>query len=379
MEVELTSLFIQLKLLRENIVKLGPSRRQGDNFNKKISDAKALYDKFKRIISSSSKFSEELIQLIVKIENLYVNTIKFEDIGKVKLEMAAERFSLKTAVSLLPKMNGNEQVTQDLIDAIGLYSSMLEEADNTLLVKFVLTTRLTQGARIRLSSNYATVDCLLADMRKHLITVESDVAVQTKLARARQNNKSVAEFGAEIEKLMVNLTISQAGESSEAYKILQPLNERYAIRKFADGLRNQRLTTVIAARNLTCLKDAIRVAEDEDCASSSQVLTYQRWPARRGFSSGIRNCGNSHRRQIVENRHAQHGTAVERTRKNVKVWHSNGMRGRSDNARRGRQTQQGQRRVACFDYARGDADSGAVSMTRNDEGGQLSETRFFRA
>lgn len=378
MEVELTSLFIQLKLLRESIVKLGPSRRKGGNFDKKINDAKALHDKFKSIVSRSSKFSEELTQLIVKIEKLYVETIKFEDVAKIEQEMAAERFCLRTAVSLLPKMSGDEQVTQDLIDAIGLYSSMLEGADNSLLIKFVLTTRLTQGARIRLSSNYATIDSLLADMRKHLLTVESDVAVQAKLSRARQNNKSVADFGAEIGKLMVNLTISQAGESSEAYKILRPLNEKYAIRKFADGLRNQRLATVITARNLTCLKDAIRVAEDEDCASSAQVMTYQRWPARGGFSTSNRNRGSNYRRHTVENRHARHETAVGRTRKNVSVWHNGGMRGRSNNVRRERHTQQGRGRVACFEHARGDADSGAVSMSRSVEGGQLSETQFFR-
>lgn len=373
MEVELTSLFVQLKLLRESIVKLGPSRRKGRNFDTKISEVKALYRKFKCIVSESSKFSEELAQLICKIEALYVDTVKFESGTETEQNMAAEKFSLRTAVSLLPKMSGDELVTQDLIDAIGLYSSMLVEADNALLIKFVLTTRLTQGARIRLSSSYATVDCLLADMKKHLLTVESDVAVQAKLARARQNDRSVADFGAEIEKLMVNLTISQAGESSEAYEILRPLNEKYAIRKFADGLRNQRLGTIITARNLTCLKDAIRVAEDEGCASSAQVMAYQRWPARGGFDN--RGRGNGYRRSTVGNGYAQHKAAVERTRKNVTVWHNRGMRGRSNNAHRGHSTQQGRRRVACFEHARSDADSGETSMSRRNEGAQL---QFFR-
>lgn len=90
---------------------------------------------------------------------------------------------------------------------------MLGEQDSGLLIKFVQTTRLTQGAKIRLSADYATVDSFLEDMKKHLLTVKSDVAVQAKLARARQDNKSIAEFGADIEKLMVDLTISQAGDT----------------------------------------------------------------------------------------------------------------------------------------------------------------------
>lgn len=372
MEVELTTLFLQLKLLREAIVKLGPSRRQGQNFDKKIGEAKALYSKFKCIIEGTSKekCSEELVQLVSNIESLYKNTIKFESEVSNEQKMAAEKFSLKTAVSLLPKMNGDEQVTQDLIDAIGLYSSMLEGTDSVLLIKFVLTTRLTQGARIRLSPTYASVDSLLADMKKHLLTVKSDVAIQAKLTRTRQDNKSIADFGAEIERLMTDLTISQAGEDSEAYKILQPFNEKYAIRKFADGLRNQRLGTIITARNLTSLKDAIRVAEDENCASSSQVMTYQRWPSRSSFSTFNRGRGDSVRRHSVRNSYTQS------TRKNVNMGHNGGMRGRSNNAYRGRQTQQGRRRVAYFSHVRSDNDS--LSMSRSSEGGQLNETQFFR-
>lgn len=373
MEVELTTLFLQLKLLREAIVKLGPSRRRGQNFDKKISEAKILYGKFKCIIAKAStgKFSEELVQLVSNIENLYKDTIKFESKVSNEQNMATEKFSLKTAVSLLPKMNGDEQVTQDLIEAIGLYSSMLEGADSVLLIKFVLTTRLTQGARIRLSPSYVSVDSLLADMKKHLLTTQSDVAIQAKLTRARQDNKSIADFGAEIERLMTNLTISQAGENLEAYKILQPFNEKYAIRKFADGLRNQRLSTIITARNLTSLKDAIRVAEDENCASSSQVMTYQRWPSRNSFSTFNRGRGNSFGRHAVRNSYTQ------RTHKNVNVRHNSGMRGRSNNAYRGRRTQQGRERVACLEHTRHDADTAAVSMSGCDDSKQ-DRNQFFR-
>ncbi|KAG7295451.1 hypothetical protein JYU34_021634 [Plutella xylostella] len=41
-----------------------------------------------------------------------------------------------------------------------------------------------------------------------------------------------------------------------------------AIKKFADGLRNRRLSTIIAARNFSSLKDAIQAAIDEEVTSS---------------------------------------------------------------------------------------------------------------
>ncbi|XP_053620511.1 uncharacterized protein LOC128681024 [Plodia interpunctella] len=379
MEIELTSIYVQLKVIRESIVKLGPSRRTGSNFDSKLSQAKALYDKFKNVVSGVSKFSDELTLLISRIEDLYVKTIKFERETEVPAKMESrnlEKFSLKTAVSLLPKMNGDETVTQDLIEAISLYSSMLEGLDNDLLIKFVLTTRLTQGARMRLASQYATVDSLLADMKKHLLTAKSDVAIQAKLARTRQDNKSIADFGAEIERLMVDLTISQAGDSQEAYRVLRPLNEKYAVKKFSDGLRNQRLGTIITARNLTLLKDAIRVAEDENGTSSGQVMTFQRQYRPHNFSSSNRGRGNTYTR----NNHAQQKTAVERTfqrSKNANVGFSNGAQGRDvrNATYRGRRGQQNRRNVACFDHTSDGHDSGTMSKPKYCES---SRSQFFR-
>lgn len=364
MEVELTSVLVQLKVLREYIVKLGPSRRKGSNFELKISEAKALYNQFKLIIANAHKFSEELAQLITKIEELYKNIIAFD----IPVEMASEKFSLKTAVSLLPKMNGDEQVTLDLIDAIQLYDSMLGKSDSELLIKFVLTTRLNQGAKMRLASSYSAVDILIADMKKYLLTTKSDVAIQAKLARVRQNDKSITEFGAEIEKLMIDLTIAQAGENQEAYKILAPLNEKLAVKKFADGLRNQRLSTIVTARDLTSLKDAIRVAEDENCASSgSQCMTFQR------HYKPFKHFRNNRYSHI----NSQNKTAVNRTfrqDKNANAMHSGNMRGRAikNNAYRGARSQQNRRHVAYIQQTSDDRDLDVMSSSQSGEG------QFFR-
>ncbi|KAJ3659967.1 hypothetical protein Zmor_011628 [Zophobas morio] len=119
-------------------------------------------------------------------------------------------FDLKTAVSLLPVMNDDEAVTMQLIDAIELYDTMLESTGKPSLINFVLKTRLSVGAKLRLKSNYDSVALLISDMKTHLITRKSDTALQTKLMRATQGNKSVSDFGKEIEEIFVNLTISQA-------------------------------------------------------------------------------------------------------------------------------------------------------------------------
>ncbi|RVE41269.1 hypothetical protein evm_014081 [Chilo suppressalis] len=158
----------------------------------------------------------------------------------------------------LPKMNGNESTTQESIDSIDLYDSMLD-GDRKPLIDFVLKTRLSSNAKMRLNPIYIDVKSLLSDMRTHLLTRKSDTALQSRLQNVSQGNKSNKAFADEIEQLFVDLTISQTNGNEEAYKILRPINEKNAKKRFADGLQSQRLSTVISARFFSSLKDAIRL------------------------------------------------------------------------------------------------------------------------
>lgn len=160
-----------------------------------------------------------------------------------------EKFELKTAVSLLPIMTDDENVIKQLISNIEMYESMIDDNSKKLLIQFVLKSKLSESAKLRMSSNYSSVTELITDMRNILLPKKSDTAIQSQLQCIRQDNKSIEEFGKQIEQLFVDLTISQANGNSSSYKILKPINERIAIKRFSDGLRNSRLSTIIAARN----------------------------------------------------------------------------------------------------------------------------------
>lgn len=121
-----------------------------------------------------------------------------------------ERFDLKTASSLLPVMNDSETVTSQLIDAVELYSSMLDEVSQGFLINYILKTRLSPSAKLRLNLTYTTVDNLIADMKLHLLTKKSAASLSIQLHKTKQNDKSIEAYGKQIEELMVNLTISQA-------------------------------------------------------------------------------------------------------------------------------------------------------------------------
>ncbi|KAI5634681.1 hypothetical protein NE865_12589 [Phthorimaea operculella] len=180
-----------------------------------------------------------------------------------------DKFDLKVALGLLPSMTDSEENTKTLIDAIEYYSSTLDDATQPNLISFVLKTRLSQSAKLKLENTYGTVKDLTKDMRKHLLPQKSATAIQAKMHSLRQNEKSVEEFGKELSEIFVDLTISQADGDASAYKILRPLNEKTAIKRFADGLRNRRLSTIITARDFSTLKDAIQAAKEADGASTS--------------------------------------------------------------------------------------------------------------
>ncbi|KAI5639004.1 hypothetical protein NE865_08456 [Phthorimaea operculella] len=184
--------------------------------------------------------------------------------------MATEVFELKIAMSLLPVMTDVESNTKELINGIEYYDSILEKPEcKTKLINFVLKSRLSPSAKLRLSATYATVASLLKDMRAQLLSKKASTSIQTKLLQTRQNDRSISDYGKEISELMVDLTISQANGDAASYTVLKPLNEKMAIKRFADGLRNRRLSTIIAARNYSSLKDAVQAAQDEEVASTS--------------------------------------------------------------------------------------------------------------
>lgn len=214
---------------------------------------------------------------------------------------------------------------------------MLEPTEKDSLIKFVLKTRLSSAAKLKLESNYATV---IQGITSNLLTNKTDTALQVQLSRAAQGKKSISDFGAELEKLFVDLTISQANGNKDAYSILKPINEKNAIKRFADGLNSTRLSTIVTARNFTKLKDAIQLAVDEDStrptssSTGQQIFSISRNRGRRYNNSyrGNNNFRGRSQRHFYSNSRgrtnysqSQHGTAYRHPSRGNAI----GNRGRS--------------------------------------------------
>ncbi|CAG9787790.1 unnamed protein product [Diatraea saccharalis] len=262
--------FIELLNIRTYLIKIGPQRHQtGTICIKKFEEANNVLDSFEKWFCSIKDKVERLSQSELISINKYSDHIKklYKEI-KLLCNITVENknmedFNLKTAVSLLPIMDDRENTTKNLISSIEMYSSLLDEKSRVMLINFVLKTRLSEGARLRLNQKYDSVEHLIKDMRDHLLTKKSFTALQHQLLRCTQNQRDIEDYGKQIEQLFVELTISQADGDTKKYEILKPINEKMAIKQFTTGLRNGNLSTIISARNYENLKDAIRGAKDE--------------------------------------------------------------------------------------------------------------------
>ncbi|XP_050555355.1 uncharacterized protein LOC126911581 [Spodoptera frugiperda] len=275
---ELLSISSKLKEIKDYLIKIGPVRRQtSDTAEQKVLLAQTEYCKLESILLDvqrkieNSELSPDSLKTINSIINnihiCYNKIISLCNITSKSSEtlskMAAESFNLKTAIALLPIMTDKEQDTKRLIDSIQLYSSMINDNTKNLLIEFVLKTRLSEGAKLRLKASYATIDSLVTDMRTYLIQKKSAAAIQSQILNSNQERRSIEQFGNELEKLFVDLTIAQADGDDSKFNILRPINEKLAIKRFSDGLSNTRLSTIIASRQFTSLPEAIRTAIDE--------------------------------------------------------------------------------------------------------------------
>lgn len=282
-----------------------------DNFNKNLRDPKliksvreyighierylkACYDILQsrlEDIKNSGEVSESLIPSDSDSE--YIDTI-----DKFNLQNMSEKFDAKTASSLLPIMDGSENATLQLINGIEWYNAILDEAGKLLLTTYVLKTRLSGSAKIRLKSSYASNDLLVTDLRLHFTTKKSATALSSKLNNIKQGQKSVEEFGKTIEELMTDLTISQSGGDSGVADILRPVNEKIAINSFANGLQNYELRTIVKARNYDTLSEAICGAKDEDSVQTNvKPLFHMRGRGNFSHYQNYRN-NNSRRGQL---------------------------------------------------------------------------------
>ncbi|KAK9878620.1 hypothetical protein WA026_022881 [Henosepilachna vigintioctopunctata] len=169
---------------------------------------------------------------------------------------------LKTASSMLPKLDEKIETIHHLIEGIELYESALDQIDKPLLVNYVLKACIRHVEKIRLKQSYNSVDESIADIKTHFLPKQSASALAARLQACQQGSTDIEEYGRSIE-MMSELTIAQAGNDARALEIFKGAKEKIAVDVFARGIKNFETRTVIKSRNFNKLSDAINAEKEE--------------------------------------------------------------------------------------------------------------------
>jgi hypothetical protein len=260
--------------VNKQLIEVGKLESHLNNLKKQSSNvtdseiSRKLKDYFKAIDSYLAKSRDILtnrLEFIVSQEKQSVGINTVEN----KSQIMGEKFDLKTAASLLPHMDGTEDSTRQLIDAVELYSELLDNDGKTFLIKYVLKAKLSQSAKMRLEQTYANINDLIQDMKSHLLSKKSAASLSTQLHSAKQGNKSIEEYAGVVEQLLLDLTIAESENNANAATILREVNEKLALNAFSNGLKNSDLRTIIKSRNYNKLKDAVLAAKEEELVQTS--------------------------------------------------------------------------------------------------------------
>lgn len=274
---EIKNLLDEVKAFKVNRIKDNQDKRNNKELiNRRISQVAGFSSRLDNLKCLAIKDVQK-IDIVSEIKN-YNKAIELllEEIRKILNERLenietnmGESFCLKTAGSLLPVMNGEENTTKALIDSMMLYSEMLKPEHTKFLIKFVLKTRLSENAKIRLNKSYDSLEALAEDIRINFITQKSAAVLSNQLHQIRQLEKSIDDFGSEVEQLLSELTLAQAGSDDTLLKSLRSVNEQIAINSFCNGIRNHDVRMIVKARHCATLKEAINTAKDEEKSKPS--------------------------------------------------------------------------------------------------------------
>jgi hypothetical protein len=250
------------------LIEVGRLQSQLNNLKKQgtgITDSELL----KKVKDYFKAIDSYLIRAQDILTNRLDSIVRQQQDSNNTVDKMGEKFDMKTAASLLPHMDGTEDSTRQLIDAVELYSELLDNDGKKFLIKYVLKAKLSQSAKMRLEQTYANINDLIQDMKNHLLSKKSAASLSTQLHSAKQGNKSIEEYASVVEQLLLDLTIAESENNDNAATILRDVNEKLALNAFSNGLKNSDLRTIIKSRNYNKLKDAVMAAKEEELVQTS--------------------------------------------------------------------------------------------------------------
>lgn len=189
-------------------------------------------------------------------------------------EKMTTTLDLSLAMKVIDKYTGDPSGLSLFIDTIELLREYSQTVPEATIIKF-LKTRLV-GSAHGVIDNATTIDEVKQLLRNKFTIKLTPRAVENELKQIKQNNKTISEFGSEIEKLATKLAAAHVSNNTFATEaaatgIVEPI----AVQAFISGLKNPQTQFFLRARNPETLNKAI--SDALECAPETPKTDNAFW------------------------------------------------------------------------------------------------------
>lgn len=186
-----------------------------------------------------------------------------------KLEMAP-KLDLSLALKLVKPLDGSVIELTRYIESVVLLRDYAEDVPEAAILKFLKTTLV--GSAHGTIDGQNTIQQAITTLKQKFSIKVTPRAVESEMHSMKQNQKTISDFGSEIEKLTAKLAAAHVSSGTfvsevAAANIVQPI----AVEAFIDGLRDPSSKFFLRARNPMTLNKAI--SDALECTPSTSKST----------------------------------------------------------------------------------------------------------
>lgn len=263
--------------LETNLKKSINQKFRTETLRAKLAYATELYSEIEtKLLVEEDNLSDKELKLIAKASRQTLLSIKTIIEGKLKPKMpdqlAQATFDIKTATAVISHYDGSAENLDAFIDATNLMKGLTPASQHASLIQFI-KTRLTGKARLGLPAVLATVDDLIADVKKRCEEKISPDSITAKLKQLKPSN-DITAITTEVEKLTDKLKSIYIGKQIPQ-AVAESMATKAGIDALIDKTTNLEVKIMLSAATFTSVAEAIqKINEHSARTNTAQVLKY---------------------------------------------------------------------------------------------------------
>lgn len=231
---------------------------------------------FNSLQSENNKNLEKIEQLTTEISNLKnqsqssFNPFYTQDAKKMDLQA-------KDIISAIPTFSGDMKYLDGFINTCGVYYDIVP-ADQKAFVLRIIKAKITGDALSKagpFDESINTWDLLKEKLKSSLRKPVSIEYAQEDLNNSFQKKEeSIEEYGSRIRAKLkkLNEACRSLAKSNDELKILKKMNEKQAISKFEQNLRNETIKVLVSAANKESLDECITFAMQKEMIEKNKNI-----------------------------------------------------------------------------------------------------------